>query len=89
MDRWWKRPTTASSMIVMIISSTSKPNAFCSVGQISGPVVLRPPIFMASPSNMNFANIKALTMAMPQGANSMPWVCSTAVFIKITAPMVT
>ena len=88
MDRWWKRPTTASSMTVMIISSTNKPNAFCSVGQISGPVVLRPPIFTASPTNMNFANNTALTMAMPQGVNSMPSVRSTAVFIKITAPMV-
>ena len=37
---------------------------------------------------MNFANNTALTMAMPQGVNSMPSVRSTAVFIKITAPMV-
>jgi hypothetical protein len=34
------------------------------------------------------ARTTALTMAMPQGVNSMPWVCSTAVFIRITAPRV-
>ena len=75
-------------MMVMIISSTRKANALCSVGQISGLVVVRSPIFMASPSNMNFASTTALTMAMPQGVNSMPWVCSTAVYIRITAPRV-
>ena len=56
--------------------------------QISGLVVLFPPILIAWPISMNLASTIAMTMAIPQGTKSTPWVCSTAVFIKITAPIV-
>ena len=74
--------------MVNITSSTRKANALYRVGHTSGRVVLPSPIFRARPTTMNLASTRALTMARPQGANSTPAVCSTAVFIAITEPRV-
>jgi hypothetical protein len=64
-------PTTASSMVVMIIGSTRTTNDLCSVGQISGLVGVAPDLHCSAEKH-EFDQYRGLTTAMPHGANSMP-----------------